>query len=94
MTNPAEAAHDADTGAPAEGVTLNEGETVDAPGLAVAVDNTKVYGYHAESNSLVDPYMGETWDGKDGWVKVRLVEDGGVHDDKLNVNIEEITDED
>lgn len=93
MTNPSETAHDAETGAPAEGVTLNEGETVEAPGLAVTVDTSKYYGYHAESNSLVDPYMGETWDGKDGWVKVKLADEGGEHNEELNVNIVYVDDE-
>lgn len=90
MTNPNEAAHDTTTGAPAEGVTLNEGKTVPTPAaLSVSVDDTKVYGYHAETNSLSDPYMGEYWDGKDGWERVKLVGDdeGGERDDELGVNV-------
>ncbi len=93
MTNPNESAHDADTGAPAEGVTLNEGKTVPAPGLSVFVDEGVLYGYHADSHSLVQPWVGETHDGKDGWVKVHLANEGGEHDDVLDVNVVPVDDE-
>ena len=101
MTNPNESAHDEATGAPAEGVTLNEGQTVDAPNgvMAVSVDESKVYGYHAESHSLVDPYQGDdvTHDGKDGWKPVHVAQgevDGGNFDKALGVTVFDVKNED
>lgn len=84
MTRPAEHAHDAATGVPAEGASVGKselgedaipnadhplvtGEIIDAntPAVDPAVAEKATHGYIVATDSLIDPYPGEKWDGGD-----------------------------